>query len=172
MTHRSITARMLLTLALGAAVLPGLGGCGYSTKPLYPTSVETVAVPIWGNKTFRRDWEFRLTEAIAKNLEARTPYRLAAQERADTVLSGEIVAIDETVLTRRYGSNLPRETQLTIVVDFTWTDLRSGRVLVKRAKFNRSATELPQLSERVTDAEQWAIEKTAAAIVEQLQTPW
>lgn len=161
-------------LALAALIcLAGLSSCGYSTKPLYQQSVRTVAVPIFGNKTFRRDWEMRLTEAIAKNIEARTPYKIAPEADADTVLTGEIVRIDEVVLTRQYGINLPRETQLTVVVNFVWKDLRSnGRILVERKEFNRSATEILPLNERVTDAEQMAVERVAAAIVDQLQSDW
>lgn len=158
----------LLTLTL----LLSAGSCGYSSKPLYLKSVRTVAVPIWGNKTFRRDWEFRLTEAIDKNIESRTPYKIAPLADADTVLAGTIVSINETVLTRRYGINLPQETQLTVVVSFTWKDQRNGRILVERASFNRSSTEIPQIGERVADAEQLAIERTAAAIIDQLQTDW
>lgn len=159
--------QMLLLLA-GFMALPS---CGYSTKPLYNSAYRTVAVPVFANKSFRREWEFRLTEAIDKNIEARTPYKIAPQDKADTILSGEILAIQENVLTERQGTNLPRETQLTVIVNFTWKD-RSGRVLVERREFNRSSTELPQLGERVTDAEQLAIERLAAAIVEQLQTSW
>ena len=75
----------VMVLALGA-----LSGCGYSTKSLYNKNYHTVAVPIFENKTFRREWEFRLTEAIAKNIEYRTPYKVAKQDKADTVLTGEV----------------------------------------------------------------------------------
>ena len=160
---------LLLTLVGGTWAT---SGCGYSSKPTYMTSVKTVAVPIWGNKTFRREWEFRLTEAIDKNIEYRTPYKISPLNKADTVLTGEIVDISENVLTRRYGADLPRETQLTVVVNFVWKDLRSGKILVERKSFARAATEIPQIGERVDDAQQWAIEKLAAAIVDQMQTEW
>jgi hypothetical protein len=146
-----------------------LGSCGYSSKPLYNKAYHTVAVPIFANKTFRREWEFRLTEAIDKNIEARTPYKVSSADKADTVLSGEIVEIPEDVLTRRYGTILPRETEIVMAVNFTWKD-RNGRLLLERRYFNRSATEIPQIGERVVDAEQLAIERLAAAIVDQMQT--
>ena len=154
-------------------VLPVLvTGCGYSSTPLYRQSVHTVAVPIFINKTYRREMEFRLTEALDKQIESRTPYKLADQKNADTVLTGTIVEIHEDVLTRRTGFNLPRETQVTVAVDFVWKDTRSGRILLERKMFNRSATEIPQVGERVTDAQQLAVERLAAAIVDQMQTDW
>ncbi|HVX86441.1 MAG TPA: LptE family protein [Phycisphaerae bacterium] len=158
-----------LSCAAFALLLPS---CGYSPTPLYNRSVHTIAVPIFANKTFRREWEFKLTEAIDKNIEYRTPYKIVPQNRADTILSGEIVNIQESVLTRRFGTILPRESQITVVVNFTWRDARSGRVLLERRSFNRSATEIPQLDERVEDAEQLAIERLAQGIVDQLQRDW
>jgi hypothetical protein len=163
-----LRAGRLVLLAVAASAF-ALQGCGYSTKPLYSRAYRTIAVPIFGNKTFRREWEFRLTEALAKNIEARTPYRLVSQDRADTVLSGEIVEIAQDVLTRRYGTLLPRESQLTVAVNFVWKD-RNGRLLVERRSFNRASTEIPQIGERVEDAEQLAIERLASAIVDQMQT--
>ncbi|MCL2648107.1 MAG: LPS assembly lipoprotein LptE [Phycisphaerales bacterium] len=165
-----VAARMFFLLASGFWLLAS-PGCGYSTKPLYNSSVKTVAVQ-FNNKTFRREWEFRLAEAVDKNIEARTPYKIAYAKNADTLLSGEIVDIQEGVLTRRFGTILPRETEITVVVNFTWKDLRSGRVLVERKQFNRSSTEIPQIGERVDDAEQWAIERLASAIVDQMRKDW
>jgi len=165
-----ITRLLLPVLALAA--LAALASCGYSSKPPFRVSVKTIAVPVWDNKTFRTDWEMRLTEAIDKNIEMRTPYKVSSRAKADTLLTGTIVRIDELVLTRRFGQNLPQETQLVVVVDFTWKDLRSGRVIVERKEFARTATEIPQIGERVEDAEQWAIERTAAAVVDQLQSDW
>jgi hypothetical protein len=161
----------ILLLAL-VAMAPVLGSCGYSSKSLYRSAYHTVAVPIFTNKTFRREWEFRLTEAIAKNIAYRPPYKVTTQDKADTILTGEIVDIPENTLTRRPGTNIPRETQVIVAVNFMWKE-RSGRVLIERKEFNRSSTEIPQLGERVVDAEQLAIERLAAAIVDQMQsTDW
>jgi len=156
-------------LMLTAAML--FSSCGYQTAPLYNKAYRTVAVPIFVNKTFRREWEFRLTEAVEKNILARTPYNIVKQDRADTVLTGEIVDIQENVLTRRLGTDIPRETQVTIFVNFTWKD-RTGRVLLERKAFNRSTTEIPQIGERIEDAEQLAVERLAQAIVDQMQSEW
>jgi outer membrane lipopolysaccharide assembly protein LptE/RlpB len=161
-----------LRLLLLSGVTLALAGCGYSSKPPFNASVRTVAVPVFANKTFRREWEFRLTEAIDKNIEYRTPYKVVDRKDADSLLSGEITQIEEDVLTNRYQTDLPRESQLTVVVNFTWKDLRSGRIIVERKKFNRSATEIPQIGERVEDAEQLAIERIASAIVDQMQSDW
>src|SRR4051812_2118332 len=93
-----IAVHVLLILCF---LLPGLSGCGYSHsgegssssgyewRSLYREDVRTVAVPIFANKTFRRGVEFQLTQAIVVQLEAKSPYKVVARERADTVLEGE-----------------------------------------------------------------------------------
>jgi hypothetical protein len=165
------TFRGVRSLLLAPCLLL-LASCGYSSKPPFNSSIRTIAVPIFANKTFRREWEFRLTEAIDKNIEYRTPMKIANRKDADSILTGEITQIQENVLTRRYGTDLPRESELTVVVNFTWKDARSGKILVERKQFNRTATEIPQIGERVEDAEQLAVERLAAAIVDQLQSDW
>jgi hypothetical protein len=171
--HSSFVIRRSPAFLLLASCFLLLNSCNYSSKLPYSTSVRTIAVPIFGNKTFRRELEFRLTEAIDKNIEFRTPYKIASSQKdADTVLTGDIIDIQENVLTRRFGTGLPRESEVTILVNFQWKDLRSGRVIVDRRAFNRSATEIPQIGERIDDAQQLAIERLAAAIVDQLQSDW
>jgi hypothetical protein len=163
-------SRILPALLIGTTLL-ALAGCGYSTRPLYNPSYHTVSVPIFNNKSFRRGWEERLTEALKKNIEARTPYKVASQDKADTILTGEIIDDPKTTLTRRFDTLLPRESQFTVLVNFTWKT-RTGKVLTERKEFNRAATEIQQLGEREEDAEQWAIERLAAAIVDQMQSDW
>src|SRR4028119_2101831 len=78
-------------LVLVVCLCPGLVfGCGYQQSgstanapagyqwgTLYRGDVRTVAVPIFTNKTFYRGLEFNLTKAVAGQLEAQSPYRLA-----------------------------------------------------------------------------------------------
>ncbi len=149
-----------------------LGGCGYTTRSLYNSSIETVAVPMWHNETFRRQLEFKLTEAIDKNIEARTPYRLAPESTADSILSGTIVSVQADVLNSNFQTNLPQQTQVSIAVDFTWRDLRSGKVLEVRKNFAASASEVPALGTQLPDAEQIVIERLARRIVDSMQKPW
>ena len=84
------------TCALG--LLLALGGCGYSAgnksgdatksyqwKSLYRPGIKTVAVSVFTSREFDRYDEIRFTQALAKNLEAYTPYKIASRDVADTV---------------------------------------------------------------------------------------
>ncbi len=164
--HRVCGALVISLLSL----LPA--GCGYTMDSIYPSGIQTVAVPVWKNRTFRRGLEMRLTEAIDKNIESRTPYRLAPVNQAQTELTGTIMQVQEGVLSNSFNTNLPQETQVTLVVKFTWRDLHSGKILARRTNFATSSTEIPQIGQQLPDAEQIAVERMARAVVNQMQKSW
>jgi hypothetical protein len=171
-THRVAGFRLLSAAILLAllGILPA--GCGYTMQSIYPSGIHTVAVPIWKNRTFRRGLEFQLTEAIDKNIESRTPYRLAPVNQADTELTGTIESVTEGVLSNSFQTNLPQETQITLVVNFTWRDLHSGKILSRRVDFAAASTEIPQIGQQLPDAEQMAVERMARAVVNQMEKSW
>ncbi|NNM88672.1 MAG: hypothetical protein HKL95_09150, partial [Phycisphaerae bacterium] len=105
-------------------------------------------------------------------IEARTPYKISSEAHADSILTGKIVSVQENVLTNRLQNNLPQETQVTIVVNFTWKDARTGKVLVRRVNFARSGTTVPQIGQRLADTENAAINSLARSIVDEMQSPW
>jgi len=172
-------------LAVAAAML---GGCGYhwsgegagkfTPEPgyewhgLYREDVKTVAVPIFANKTFRRGVEFDLSRAVIIQLEGRTPYKVAPRERADTILEGEIVNSGVHTLSRSPFNALPQEQLYSITVNFTWKDLRSGKIIVQRHNFEQTASYYPTLGEDQFVGSQENVERMALAIVEELQADW
>src|ERR1043165_4902324 len=101
---------------------------GYHWNSLYREDIQSVAVPIFSTKDFRRGIEFRLTEAVIKQLEMRAPYKVVPRERADTILEGQVSAVSIGTISKDFQTNLPREQELVLTVDFTWKDLRSGRI--------------------------------------------
>jgi hypothetical protein len=144
----------------------------YKWASLYREDVQTVAVPIFTNKDFRRGVEFRLSKAVINQLEAHTPYRVAPRERADTILEGEIVRLDVSTLSRDVRTNIPQEQLYVMTVNFTWKDLRSGRILVERRQFQQTAPYYATLGEGETVGSQDAIEKLALSIVQEMQADW
>lgn len=116
-------------LVFGALMLLG---CGYSTRSLYPSHIRTVAVPIFENRSFYRGLEFDLTEALIKEIELRTPYKVTLPPQADTILQGTIVRVDQRLLSSTRHGALPQELELEAVVNFHWKDARTGRVLCER----------------------------------------
>lgn len=145
---------------------------GYRWNSLYREDIQTVAVPIFTNQSFYRGVEFRLTEAVIKQLELRTPYKSVPRDQADTILEGQITNVSVTTIDRDFQTNLPREQRLVITVDFLWKDLRTGQILTQRKGVTQPAVYYATLGEGQFAGSQEAIEQLALAMVEELQADW
>ncbi len=104
---------------------------GYTTQPNYDCTIHTVRVPIFENRTFRRGLEFELTEAVVREINSKTTFRVVGiGQPADTELRGRIMGATKAILDfNQLGEN--REAQTDLTVELSWVDLRSGEVLSK-----------------------------------------
>lgn len=138
------TPLLSLTLALTALTLPACesGGhftvLGYSSRPVYDTTIRTVFVPIFKNRTnrdsIRRGVEFDLTRLVIQEIESKTPYKVVSnRECADTELSGEVINIQKSLLNINQNNEI-RQGETVMAVNVVWKDLRSGEVLSSRQK--------------------------------------
>lgn len=155
-----------------------LGGCGYSTDraAYYRTTnsqnqrIRTVALDIFESKEFRRGLELQLTEALAKRLEAQTPFKLAKKAWADTELSGEVIEVRQGTIGRDFREGRPRETTATIRVAFQWKDLRTGEVLLDRPNYVQTVDYIRPVGEDFHHAMQRAMDRLSERIIEEMQT--
>lgn len=156
----------LLLIASGAA------GCGYSNESLYRDSVHTVHVEMFQSKTFRREIEFLLTEAVRKQINRSTPYKNADRAKADTILEGEVLEWDEAGIGRDFATNRPREIAGTLSVRYRWQDMRTGKLLVDRPLAITTVQYVRPTGEEDYDGFQLAVDQMARQIVESMETPW
>ncbi len=118
-------------LIVPVVALCGLAGCGYRAGGPYRSEVRTVYVDMAGSKEFRRDLEFTLTEALKKRIATDTPYKVAPREKADTILTTEVLEERQSAFAPDFQSRQPREKTLTLAVRVQLKDVRTGRELVK-----------------------------------------
>ena len=148
------------------------GDGGYQWSSLYRGDVRSVAVPIFTNKTFYRGVEFGLAKALVNQVEAQTPYKVVPPDRADTVLEGEVHRVRIRTISDDPRNALPQEQLYLFTVNFTWKDLRTGKILLARRNFEQTAPYYPTLGEGQFVAEQQNVERLALAIVQELQAEW
>jgi len=164
------------TFALVLFIL-SFGGCagmsGYSNKPLFPQDISSVCLEMFDNQSFRRGVEYELSDALAKRIEADTPYKvISSRDRADTVMSGQIVSIGESALTieREIGRALEKEVQLTAVV--SWKNLKTGELLIDNQTVSAEATYSSYQMQGFSYASTLAANNLAQKIVELMETKW
>lgn len=177
----------LRTLPLSVCLLAGIGvsailsGCagggalaGYSHEELFAEDVQSVAVPIFENRTFYRQTEFKLTEALIKEIEQRTPYKVTDSGSADTILTGTVLSVNQRLLSRDFESGLSQEVQVVVTVGFEWKDLRSGEIRRKRARIRGTGEYIPTrgAGEPFEVARHEAVDDLATRLVSAMRSDW
>ncbi|MGB7343667.1 MAG: LptE family protein, partial [Pirellulaceae bacterium] len=92
------TAVYLTMMAASAVLITGCASYQYGNDALFPVGITTVHVPIVQNDTFRHDLGPQLTEAIVKELERRSNYKVTGDPNADSTLQVRIVSETKRVL--------------------------------------------------------------------------
>jgi hypothetical protein len=162
---------------LSAFLCFGFCGCGewgeYSNQSLYPAEVRAVYVEMFDNQSFWRGVEYELTDALAKRIEAETPYKVvSSRDRADSVIGGRILSVGQAVLSidRDAGRALEKEVELRAVVD--WKDLKTGELLVDNRSVSASGSYSELQNQGFTYASRIAANNLALRIVELMEKQW
>jgi len=147
---------------------------GYSSSSLYPKQYQSIAIPIFQNSTMTRDVEFMLTDAIIKEIQVRSPYRVVDKHVAETLLTGTITSMKLSTLSRSRTTGLDNEVLFKVVIDFEWYDQVNGNRIVGRKNFASSAVFIPSRpsSEPLEIGQFAVVQQLASDIVDQMQASW
>jgi hypothetical protein len=166
-------------ILLLVSVAAGCSGYQVGARSLYAPHVRTVYVPVFESNSFRRNLGERLTEAVMKEIEAKTPYKVVGTPDADSTLSGRITTDTRRVVVEDRYDN-PREAETRLQVAVRWTDCRGD--LIRQGQsiplppdivaVNSTAPLFPELGQSVATSQQQAIQRVAEQIVSMMETPW
>lgn len=164
-------AAFFACLVLPFLALVASGGCGYSAKSLLRSNVRSIYVPIFDNNTFRRGYEFSLTEAVRDQLLLRTRLQVVDKDEADSILFGKITQVDENELINDRRDNIV-ESRVFISAEIRWVDKRTGRTIVERKNIKQPAEFIVRRNETLTSASNEAFVGVAQGIVEAMEEDW
>ena len=158
-------------LALPFLALVAFVGCGYSAKSLLRTNVRSIYVPIFDNNTFRRGYEFSLTEAVRDQILLRTRLQIVDKDEADSILFGKITHVEENELINDRRDNII-ESRVFISAEIRWVDKRTGRTIVERKNIKQPAEFIVRRNETLTSAGNEAFVGVAQGIIEAMEEDW
>jgi outer membrane lipopolysaccharide assembly protein LptE/RlpB len=116
-------------LALGLASLAAaLPGCGYSFRGNLPDHIQTVAVPVFANKTGEPAVENFLTSAVVEAFSTNGRLRVVPREDADAILEGEVVGYSLASIAYDSQANV-RQYRLEVTMNLKFRDVRRNTVL-------------------------------------------
>lgn len=165
----NILSLMLLAIVTGCQT----GGIGdYSNQWLYPDNVSTVYVEMFDTGSYRRGYEYVLTDAICKRLESATPYKIVTdRDIADTILSGKMDIYTGELARERYtGRSLEKEA--VVAVSVSWKNLRNGKLLINNETVTASASYSPMVNQTFDYSAGVAVNRAAERVIELMETAW
>ena len=171
-------AGVVLVAAAGVSA-----GCGYTTHSALPGNLRTVFVKPFVNriditaevtdlsrfKIYRPLLESQISNAIIARYQADGNLRVATPQRADAILTGELVDFRREALRYDTGRNV-EEYRLSVVVNLELRNARTNEVLWTEENFIGDATffvtgglaevEPPALDRAVKDLARRVVERT------------
>ena len=159
-------------LLLTATACLGCATYQIGNQALFRKDICTVCVPVFESDSFRQFLGERLTEAVIREIETRSPYKVARLQTADSILQGKILTDQKRVLIES-RSDEARDIQVSLIVNVGWTD-RYGRPLMKSRQIQISQADsfVPEGGQSISTAQQSVIDRTARDIVSQMEMPW
>jgi hypothetical protein len=172
-----------IPIIVAVTIAVATSGCApyrIGTDSLYPADVATVNVPIFESDSFRRNLGERLTEAVCKQIEDETPYKVVRSGTSDSTLTGRIIHDRKRVLIENRNDDV-REVETSLYVQVTWTK-RDGTLIAQNAMIPVDpgltidvlglSSVAPETGQSITTGHQKAIDRLAAQIVGMMEAPW
>ena len=172
--------RFLFFLSL--LLLSGCAGLGYQagSRSLFGQDIQTVYIPMVEADPTRRHLAERLTEAICKEIEQRSTYKVVGRPSADSVLECRIIEKKQRI-SLVDGYNDPRQKSGELTLEVQWRDRRSRDIRQfdsldwkenGSTRVTASDAMVAEFGHSLLTSEQQQIDRIANQIVGMMELPW
>ena len=171
--------RFLAAITISTLLLAGCARYQVGSESLYAPDIATVYVPMIESDSYRRDLGERLTEAVIKEVELKTPYKVVSTPDADSILSVRLLG-DRRSLLAENSFDDPRLSESAIYTEVSWLNRRRLPMAPPQALamppelvgMEATANMVPEVGQSVATSQQQAIERLAQQIVGTMEAPW
>jgi hypothetical protein len=161
--------------------LVALSGCAsyrYGQSSLYASDVRTVYVPMIEAESFRRNLGERLTEALCKDIETNTPYKVVNDPNADSTMYVRLVNDTKRTLIVKLPGDV-RDTEVNFQIQVNWVS-RTGTVLSQQTiplpqelvDVGQTADLIPEYGRSMATTQQEIINRLANRITGMMEAAW
>lgn len=159
-----------------------IAGCAtyqIGQQGLYRPDIRTVHVPVAISDSARRNLGERLTEAIVKEIELKSPFKVVDSTTADSVLTARLVTDSKRVLAETRNDDA-RDIETDFFVQVSWVDRRGDLIMshndvpLPPILLNVSQAEnfVPEAGQSLATAQQQALHRLAKQIVGLMENGW
>ena len=179
---RRVRSQIVLCCVAASLLVVMVAGCiGYhvGANSLYAADVATVYVPMIESDSYRRDLGERLTEAVVKEIELKTPYKVVSTPDADSVLTARFISDSRQRLIQN-GFSDPRVSQTDLRAEVNWINRRRQPLVAAQSipiptellAVSQTTNIIPEVGQSVATSQQQAIQRLAQQIVGTMEAPW
>ena len=165
-----------------AALCLLLAGCAtyqVGSESLYAPDIATVYVPMIESDSYRRDLGERLTEAVIKEIELKTPYKVVGTPDADSILAVKLTGDSRRLLAENSFTD-PRLSETAIFSEVSWLNRRRLPLAPVQMialppnmiGIDQTAGLVPESGQSVQSSLQQSIDRLAQQIVGTMEAPW
>jgi len=171
--------KVIAALVTSTLLFAGCARYQVGSESLYAPDIATVYVPMIESDSYRRDLGERLTEAVIKEVELKTPYKVVSTPDADSILSVRLLG-DRRSLLAENSFDDPRLSESAIYTEVSWLNRRRLPMAPPQALamppelvgMEATANMVPEVGQSVATSQQQAIERLAQQIVGTMEAPW
>ena len=161
------------------ATLAGCASYRVGNQTLYAPDVRTVYVPMIVSSSFRRDLGERLTEAVVKEIELKTPFKVVGTPDADSVLAVRLVDDTKRVTIENQNDD-PRAVDIAMAAEVTWVNRRREPIRApstlalppEMLPVGNTSALIPEAGQSIATSQLQAIGRLAQQIVSTMEEPW
>lgn len=178
--HRLARSIASASLTIALCQLAGCASYHVGARSLYAPDVDTVYVPMIESDSFRRDLGERLTEAVIKEIELKTPFKVVGSPDADSILSARLIGETKKVIVENRNDD-PRAVEVALAAEIAWLNRRREPLRAPATiplppellPIGQSSTMIAAVGQSGVTAQQQAIERLAQQIVSTMEEqPW
>ena len=177
--NRRHLAFCILHSAFCICLFPGCAGYQIGHRSLYRPDIRTIHIPMVQSESFRRNLGERLTEALVKEVELKSGYKVVDAGSADSVLTVRLASEGKKILAENRFDE-PRDIEADFFVQVSWVDRRGDLIMshddVPAAplllNIGQTANFVPEGGQSLATAQQEAIQRLAEQIVGQMELAW
>lgn len=151
-------------LAVVVLVATAAAGCGYSLRGNLPSHLQTVAVPMFQNRTPVPAVENFITTAVVNAFSTNGRLRVTRVEEADAILEGEVVGYQLQSIAYDAAANV-RQYRLVLTLNLRFRDVRRNEILFQRFGYSdRADFAVPGTVAETVVASESALQQAATEI--------
>jgi hypothetical protein len=147
---------------------------GWVLGTTYNTDIKTIAIPVVQNDTFDREVGYLLTNALIREVETRTPWRVTGETVADTLLDVTITDVKLRALSQSRLTKLDQEVAVQLTVDWNWERMDDSSTIAGWEGMGTAGMFFPSnpLGEPIELGRLQSVELMARAIVDRMAESW